>query len=293
MKAKSKFLLLSVLLLAMFAIFSLNVAAVTSAPGGTDTGVGDDLVPVTEPETASLYVTPGRTVSLTLPEGVGNYTYNEEVFVLKGFSTDEDGKTTLLFGCKSDIPMGTYDLLYLDGETAMGLSVYGMGDVNMDGDVSARDVVLMKQAIVGMTELSETQRLFADVYADGEEGIDSRDAVLVLQHLVGMDVVFSTPEMIEEVCSGATFEVVDGNLYVTYFDAPDVPINLGRVQGNDGVGIANLAIDEEGNLVVYYTNASETGVVLGKVVGADGLNGADGVGIANLAVDEEGNLVAY
>ena len=63
---------------------------------------------------------------------------------------------------------------------------YAMGDVNLDGVVNTRDVVLIKQAIVGLTELEDRQKVFADVYADGV--INTRDVVLVQQYIVGMDV---------------------------------------------------------------------------------------------------------
>ena len=60
---------------------------------------------------AALKITPGRTVSVTLPEGVGDYTYNEDIVIFKGFLSNDDGSMTLLFACKAEIPMGTYGLL--------------------------------------------------------------------------------------------------------------------------------------------------------------------------------------
>ena len=185
-------------------------------------------------ENTALRVAPGRTVIVTLPETVGNFTYNEDVVMLRGFSTDESGVTTLLFVCREDVPVGTYDLLYIDGEASMGISLYPMGDANMDGDVSTRDAVLIKQAIVGMTDLSSTQRIFSNVY-DSDNEVNTRDAVLVLQHIVGMDVTLGTPDGDTAVCNGATLSIVDGYLYATYLDAPETPVNLGRVKGEDGL----------------------------------------------------------
>lgn len=63
---------------------------------------------------------------------------------------------------------------------------YSMGDANLDGNVNTRDVVLIKQSIVGLVELTERQKTFADVYADGN--INTRDVVLIQQYIVGMDV---------------------------------------------------------------------------------------------------------
>ena len=69
---------------------------------------------------------------------------------------------------------------------------YSMGDANLDGNVNTRDVVLIKQSIVGLTELNDKQKVFADVYADGQ--INTRDVVLIQQSIVGMDVDLGTHE---------------------------------------------------------------------------------------------------
>ncbi|MBO5755535.1 MAG: dockerin type I repeat-containing protein, partial [Clostridia bacterium] len=257
---KKKYLLLLFVLVGL--LFTLTV--------GVSAEEADDL--------AALKITPGRTVSVTLPEGVGDYTYNEEIVILKGFSTDENGVTTLLFGCRADIPMGTYDLLYINGQAGMGISVYGMGDVNMDGDVTARDVVLMKQAIVGMAELSETQRVFSNTY-DQDDVINTRDAVLVLQHIVGMDVILGTPDGDSAVCSGAALSIVDGYLYATYLDAPNTPVNLGKVKGEDGIGIVSIEKTASEGLVDTYTITFTNGDATTFTVtnGAQGIQGVQGL----------------
>ena len=69
---------------------------------------------------------------------------------------------------------------------------YSMGDANLDGNVNTRDVVLIKQSIVGLTELNDKQKVFADVYADGQ--INTRDVVLIQQSIVGMNVDLGTHE---------------------------------------------------------------------------------------------------
>ena len=63
---------------------------------------------------------------------------------------------------------------------------YKMGDANLDGSVNTRDVVLIKQSIVGIAELTDEQKIYADTYADGI--VNTRDVVLIQQHIVGMDV---------------------------------------------------------------------------------------------------------
>ena len=35
---------------------------------------------------------------------------------------------------------------------------YSMGDTNMDGEINTKDVVLIKQSIVGMTTLTDEQK---------------------------------------------------------------------------------------------------------------------------------------
>jgi len=255
---KKKLLLFPLLLLSFVLLLSVAVGAA-------------------EDDSTALRVTPGRTVSVTLPADVGNYTYNEEIAILKGFSTDENGVTTLLFACRADIPAGTYDLLYIDGESSMGLSVYGMGDVNMDGDVSVRDAVLIKQAIVEMVELSGTQHVFANVY-DADDEVNTRDAVLVLQHIVGMDVTLGTPDGDSAVCSGASLSIIDGYLYATYLDAPDTPVNLGRVKGEDGLSAFEI-------FKKYHPEYEGT-----EADWIESLKGDTGVSVTDAFVDEEYHL---
>ncbi len=78
--------------------------------------------------------------------------------------------------------------LFALGSSSAYASEYKMGDVNMDGAVNTRDVVLVKQSIVGMIDLTDEQKAYADVYDDGTNTVNTRDVVLMLQHIVGMDV---------------------------------------------------------------------------------------------------------
>jgi hypothetical protein len=72
------------------------------------------------------------------------------------------------------------------------LVIYEMGDVNMDGKVSAKDVMLIKQYSVKMIELNEVQKAYANTYVDydanGGDNISARDALLIQQSIVKMDV---------------------------------------------------------------------------------------------------------
>lgn len=82
---------------------------------------------------------------------------------------------------------------------------------------------------------------------------------------------------------------------------------LQGVEGDAGVGIANLAINGAGHLVVTYTNSviTDLGLVVGAdgadgsngsdgaagADGADGANGSDGRGIASVAINGSGHLI--
>ena len=47
---------------------------------------------------------------------MGDYTYNEDIAIFKGFLSNDDGSMTLLFACKAEISVGTYGLLYVNGD---------------------------------------------------------------------------------------------------------------------------------------------------------------------------------
>ena len=72
------------------------------------------------------------------------------------------------------------------------IKIYEMGDVNLDGAINSRDVMMIKQYVVKMVELNAAQMVYANVYADenadGMPLINSRDAVLLQQFVVKMDV---------------------------------------------------------------------------------------------------------
>ena len=72
------------------------------------------------------------------------------------------------------------------------LVIYEIGDVNMDGKVSAKDVMLIKQHSVKMIELTEVQKAYANTFVDydsnGGDNVSARDALLIQQVIVKMDV---------------------------------------------------------------------------------------------------------
>ena len=68
-------------------------------------------------------------------------------------------------------------------------------------------------------------------------------------------------------------------------------VNLGNIQGTDGIGIAKAEINSDGRLVLTYSDGTVHD--LGPVVGADGqdgTNGQDGLGIKSVTVSADGRL---
>ena len=62
----------------------------------------------------------------------------------------------------------------------------------MDGKISAKDVMLIKQYVVKMIEFTDVQKAYANTYVDydsnGDDNVSSRDALLIQQSIVKMDV---------------------------------------------------------------------------------------------------------
>lgn len=126
----------------------------------------------------------GCDTSVTLPTTVGTYTANEAVATVKS-GTLAPG-ATVLFSCRDNLAPGTYDLVYKNGTPAVALCVRELGDVNADGKINTRDVVLLKQSVVGMATLTDTQKKYADALDDGTGKVNTMDAVKILQFIVGM-----------------------------------------------------------------------------------------------------------
>ena len=78
----------------------------------------------------------------------------------------------------------------------------------------------------------------------------------------------------------------NGMLYVTLSDGGQIECgNVRGEQGAPGVGITGAEIDIDGNLILYLSTGEP--INCGKVVGS---NGQDGLGILNAYVDETGQL---
>ena len=119
-----------------------------------------------------------------------------KVKVLEDIAPDEM-VLTLTFITSEHLQTGSYKLLAVDENSAelcefTDLVIYQMGDVNLDGKVNSRDATMIKQYVVKMIELTDVQKIYANVYVDtdknGDPIISSRDATLIQQFVVKMDV---------------------------------------------------------------------------------------------------------
>lgn len=90
------------------------------------------------------------------------------------------------------------------------------GDVNDDGAIDVRDVVLVMQHILELKELSGDQLEAADVNMDGK--VDVRDAILIMKYTLGLIEEFSKEVKVESV-----EEVVISVNYQTKFEDIDFP----------------------------------------------------------------------
>jgi len=65
------------------------------------------------------------------------------------------------------------------------------GDINNDGEIDVRDVVLVMQYIIGLRDLTEDQLKAADVNGDGE--VNVQDATMLMQYVLGLIESFTLP----------------------------------------------------------------------------------------------------
>jgi len=79
---------------------------------------------------------------------------------------------------------------------------FAYGDVNQDGLIDVRDVVMVMRHILELEALDETEKQLADVNADG--AIDVRDATLLMQKSLGL--IDHFPDLDEE--AGLIKEVI-------------------------------------------------------------------------------------
>ena len=57
------------------------------------------------------------------------------------------------------------------------------GDVNMDGELTATDYLMVRRAVLGLIELDDYQKMLADVNGNGK--IDANDYIMVKRAFLG------------------------------------------------------------------------------------------------------------
>jgi hypothetical protein len=121
------------------------------------------------------------------------------------------------------------DLISMESSAFTALTIYEMGDVNLDGKINSRDVTMIKQYVVKMITLSDVQKAYANVYVDtdkeGNANISSRDAVLIQQHVVHMDVELGDRKSVEFIYndSGDETKIYSVREGATLHSIPSVP----------------------------------------------------------------------
>lgn len=71
------------------------------------------------------------------------------------------------------------------------------GDVNQDGSIDVRDVVLVMQYIIGLKDLTEDQSKAADVNGDGS--VNVQDVTMIMRHILKIETLGKAIESVEEV----------------------------------------------------------------------------------------------
>ena len=99
---------------------------------------------------------------------------------------------SLTFKTSSNVEAGEYELISVTSTDNItsdfdSLVIYSVGDVNCDGAVNTRDVALLRQYVVGTTELTDAQLFYADVYKgsnDTQAVANTRDIAMLQQIIV-------------------------------------------------------------------------------------------------------------
>lgn len=71
------------------------------------------------------------------------------------------------------------------------------GDINQDGSINVRDVVLAMQYIIGLKDLTEDQFKAADVNKDGN--VDVQDVTMIMRHILKIETIGLAIKSVEEV----------------------------------------------------------------------------------------------
>lgn len=84
------------------------------------------------------------------------------------------------------------------------------GDVNLDGTIDVRDVVLVMQYVVGIGDLSEDQFKAADVNGDGS--VDVQDVTMIMRHVLKIESLSRSVSAVELIEKNVTLNTAVENL---------------------------------------------------------------------------------
>ena len=88
---------------------------------------------------------------------------------------------------------GTYEFVSVESNDIVvnnisSMTIYKKGDINMDGKVNVRDLNLVRQHILNIVVLNDTQKRYANAYmdfdTDGKDIINVRDLNMIRQYIL-------------------------------------------------------------------------------------------------------------
>ncbi len=170
-------------------------------------------------------------------------------------------------GAKTSIVLLSIFLFLIIFSPAVFAETGKLGDINDDGEVDVRDVVLVMRHVLVLEELDEDQQRRADVDGDGE--IDVRDATLIMQYALGIidEFPYDLPEVVSvRAIDRSTIEVELSEDVAE--EAAEDPDYYQVTVGNESVEvedvdydaddrIAELEVDLEGKSGVLVVNGVE------------------------------------
>ena len=170
--------------------------------------------------------------------------------------------------------------------TALGETDFMYGDVNEDGVVDVRDVVMVMQYILDLQELTEEQLQAADVNGDGE--VDVRDVTMIMQYVLGIIDEFDVSNKIESV-EEVELEVV----YGTELENIDFPEKVTAILVDESEVEVDVEWEEESD-PEYNPLSSKDYVFEGELVDLpDGIINPDDVMAKAIVTVMEINVPAY
>lgn len=144
-----------------------------------------------------------------------------------------------------------------------------LGDVNDDGEIDVRDVVLVMRHVLEIEELDQDQEKYADVNCDGE--IDVRDVTLIMQYV--LDIIDEFPCDLPEVVSVKAIDrnTIEVELSVDVDEDTAENVDFYQVTvGNESVVVDDIDYDEDDRIATLEVDMSgKSGVLVVNGVEAE------------------------